>query len=203
MSKLHLILLISTCIVLLRADPGLLLRRKKGPIPIAKPAPEYVEKQVLVIEQQPPPPPPPCKTDRCKTCHNECNGNEKCHNECIVVDRCRTNCNGYEKCVNECGTHRDNYYENDRCHGCQIQCPNNRPLLRHCEPGKWLYYIQVPKSIVLSDFVSNPHLIELASDSNLELTADGITGRTCLNDKTRYDLNKLNAAMMPIPFSQK
>lgn len=67
-----------------------------------------------------------------------------------------------------------------------------------CEPGKWLYYVQIPKSIYLSDFVSNPDLLKLYTESNLEVDANGMSGRCCLNDKTRLDLSRLNAALMSV-----
>lgn len=94
------------------------------------------------------------------------------------------------------------YVEPDRCRGCNSGCPGNSPgnspLILRCEPGKWLYYVQIPKNIYLSDFVSNPDLLKLYTESNLEVDANGMSGRCCLNDKTRLDLSRLNAALMSV-----
>lgn len=161
---------------------------------------------------------------------NNCNGNERCHNECVVADKCRwastltqfffylhffiyfiltiltidsnfqsrNNCNGNDKCVNDCNGNRGyNNNEYERCRGCQ---GNNSPFLNYCEPGRWLYYVQIPKNILLSDIVSNAELIRLYYDSNLELEPNGISGRACLNDKTRLDLTRLNAAILPVQY---
>lgn len=109
----------------------------------------------------------------------------------------RNNCYGNDKCVMECG--KPIIIEPDRCRGCNQNCPGNQPpLIWRCEPGKSLYYVQIPKNIFLSDFVSNPDLLRLYMDSNLEIDANGISGRVCLNDKTRLDLIRLNAILMSV-----
>lgn len=120
----------------------------------------------------------------------------------------RNSCRGNEKCQSDCGWGPvplpqpqpipPPYYENDRCRGCGPSCQYNTPLLTFCDHGKWLYYVQIPKTIYLGDFVNNPDLLYLYTDSNLELDADGISGRCCLNDKARLDLSRLNAIIMPI-----
>lgn len=109
----------------------------------------------------------------------------------------RNNCYGNDKCVMECG--KPIIIEPDRCRGCNQNCPGNQPpLIWRCEPGKSLYYVQIPKTIFLSDFVSNPDLLKFYMDSNLEIDANGISGRVCLNDKTRLDLIRLNATLMSV-----
>lgn len=109
----------------------------------------------------------------------------------------RNNCYGNDKCVMECG--KPIIIEPDRCRGCNQNCPGNQPpLIWRCEPGKSLFYVQIPKTILLSDFVSNPDLLKLYMDSNLEIDANGISGRVCLNDKTRLDLIRLNATLMSV-----
>lgn len=122
----------------------------------------------------------------------------------------RSGCKGNEKCQNDCGWGPSSYpaplpppppptyYEHDRCRGCSSTCQHTPPLLTFCDHGKWLYYVQIPKSIHLGEFVNNPDLLRLYSESNLELDADGISGRCCLSDKARLDLSRLNAVIMPI-----
>lgn len=80
---------------------------------------------------------------------------------------------------------------------------NEPSLLTKCESGKILYYVQVPKNITLNDFVSNSDLIRVYNESNLDLDLNGISGRACLNDKTRFDLQRLNATIQPITPSKK
>lgn len=115
----------------------------------------------------------------------------------------RYTCNGNDKCMDECsGPKIPINPPIDRCHSCSPGC-TNIPLITACEPGKWLYYVQVPKTIVLNDFVSNPDLLQVYTDSNLELDANGISGRACLSDKTRLDLTRLNSTIMPITYTSK
>lgn len=93
------------------------------------------------------------------------------------------------------------YSPPDRCGGCGALSDN--PILTNCQSGKGLYHVQVPKNISLSDIVSNEDLLGLYNDSNLELDSNGIAGRACLNDKTRSDLQHLNATVQPITQTKK
>lgn len=63
---------------------GLLRKLKKNqqqPIIIAQ-HPEVVEKIVIIDDRS-------CTSDRCKTCRNQCNGNDRCQSDCIGVEKCR------------------------------------------------------------------------------------------------------------------
>lgn len=75
---------------------------------------------------------------------------------------------------------------------------NDDPILANCESGTGLYYIQVPNNISVNDFVSNADLLRVYNQSKLALDSNGISGRACLNDKVRFDLQRLNATMQPI-----
>lgn len=109
----------------------------------------------------------------------------------------RFTCNGNYQCINQCGVPRIAYTpSNDRCGGCAPLSDNQ--ILTNCQSGKGLYNVQVPKNISINDFVSNTDLLGLYNDSNLELDSNGIAGRACLNDKTRSDLQRLNATIEPI-----
>lgn len=77
---------------------GLLRRFKNGGFPVKQPNVIVEQKEVYVVQPNPPcsgnacrPKEPEyfCKTDHCRSCRNECNGNDKCHNECFIIDRCR------------------------------------------------------------------------------------------------------------------
>lgn len=118
----------------------------------------------------------------------------------------RNNCNGNDRCVSDCGGNRGgwNNHDVDRCHGCG-GCPGNNPpqQLTHCPMGKSLYYVQIPKTISLNDFVSNPAFLQLYNESNLELDVNGISGRACLTDQNRLDLTRLGATFLPVPMFQK
>lgn len=89
----------------------------------------------------------------------------------------------------------------DRCSGCNVY--GDDPILTHCDTGKWLYYVQVPKNISVNDFVSNADLLNLYTNSNLDLDSNGISGRACLNDRTRSDLQRLNATIQAVPNAKK
>lgn len=91
----------------------------------------------------------------------------------------------------------------DRCSGCSIYNDDSNQILTHCESGKWLSYVQVPRNISINDFVSSPNLLGLYSNSNLELNPNGISGRACLNDTIRFDLQRLNATIQPIANTKK
>lgn len=108
----------------------------------------------------------------------------------------RYNCNGNYQCINECSAPRV-----DRCSGCNVY--GDEPILTRCEPGKWLYYVQVPRNISINDFVSNADLLNLYTNSNLDLNSSGISGRACLNDRTRLDLQRLNATITSVPNAKK
>lgn len=108
----------------------------------------------------------------------------------------RNSCNGNYQCINECNVPRQ-----DRCSGCSVY--NDDQPITHCDPGKWLYYVQVPRNISINDFVSNSDLLNLYTNSNLDLDSSGISGRACLNDRTRFDLQRLNATIQQIPNTKK
>lgn len=125
----------------------------------------------------------------------------------LSLIQCRSSCRGNDRCQNDCGWAPPGWippppppqYENDRCRGCSSSpCQNSPPLLTYCEHAKWLCFVQIPRNIYLADFVGNSELLRLYQDSNMELDADGISGRACLSDKTRLDLSRLNAVVMPI-----
>lgn len=99
--------------------------------------------------------------------------------------------------MNQCGE-RVVY---DRCTGCATFSDSQQ--LTNCGPNKMLYYVRVPANITVSEFVSNPDLLKLYNDSNLELDGTGIAGRACLNDKTRLELQNLNATLLQIWINKK
>lgn len=110
----------------------------------------------------------------------------------------RHSCNGNYQCINEC-----NAPQIDRCSGCSVFNDDSNQILTNCDAGKWLYYVEVPKNISVNDFVSNTNLLSLYTNSNLELNSSGITGRACLNNNTRFDLQRLNATIHSIPNVKK
>lgn len=102
-------------------------------------------------------------------------------------------CGGNYQCITECNAPKP-----DRCSGCNTYNDDQSQLLTNCVPGNGLYFVQVPKNINMNDFVSNPSLLSLYTNSNLELDSSGISGRACLNDRSRFDLQRLNATIQPI-----
>lgn len=113
----------------------------------------------------------------------------------------RNNCNGNYQCINQCDVPQIAYSPPDRCNGCGALRDN--PILTNCPSGKTLYFVQVPKNVSLNDIVSNGDLLGLYNDSNLELDTNGIAGRACLNDKTKSDLQHLNATIQPVTQTKK
>lgn len=117
----------------------------------------------------------------------------------------RNNCGGNYACINECGGQSVSvapvYVEPyNRCQSCPPGCgiQADQPVLDSCVAGKSLFYVQIPSNVTLNSIVSNADLLELYSNSKLELNANGISGRACLNNTTRFDLTQLNATIQPI-----